>query len=385
MFGGSGEGYVQGEDDEGMEGVVVEEIRKLLGECQKGEVRRKVTKIREDPVEVPQGEEGEDGDASATEGQDGDGAEEEVQEPESEEDDEPAPTRTITIICVGGGAGSEVLALASTVRSLGTPAKVVVQAVDSADWGQVLEEMVDVVADKWRLRSNRFQVEFIKRDVLANLPGGKKERGIGREEREREEEEARKAIEAVSLKERSDASSAVSFTPSTTGGETSSVSTSSNRQPTIQYASAQLITLLFTTAELLTASRPQTLSFLSHLTTSCAPGTLLLIVESAGSFSAMSVGATQFPLEFLLDLVLAGGKDGKTGGWEIVEKEESRWWRLPEGVAKGYPLRLENMRYVFPFRSLFFFFFVILCLLSMSSLGGFLLLLLSVFPLKYNF
>jgi hypothetical protein len=361
MFGGSGEGYEEGEDrdderrERGMEGVVVEEIRKLLGECKDGEVRRKVTKIREEVVEVPKEEgEGEDGEGAA-EGSDEEDGEAAAAEPESEsEDDEPASSRTITIICIGGGAGSEVLALASTVRSLGTPAKVHVQAVDSADWGAVLGEMMDVVVDKWRLPKTRFDVEFVKRDVLVGLPGGKKERGVGREEREREEEEARKAIESVSLEERSEAASTISARPTPNPSTSAQPAAVASRQPTIKYSSADLITLLFTTAELLTASRPQTLSFLSHLTTSCAKGTLLLIVESAGSFSAMSVGATQFPLEFLLDLVLAGGKDGKNGGWEIVEKEESRWWRLPEGVSKGYPLRLENMRCVsFPSFRLF--------------------------------
>lgn len=126
--------------------------------------------------------------------------------------------------------------------------------------------------------------------------------------------------------------------------------------------------MLFTTAELLTASRPQTLAFLSSLTLQTKPGTLLLIVESAGSFSALAVGKEKtFPLEFLLDFVLcvpglcafrvcqlltlmstfsAGGKGGDDGGWEIVRKEESRWYRLPEGVNKAYPLRLENMRCV---------------------------------------
>lgn len=273
-----------------------------------GETRRRTRKVKVEKVEPTEEELAEKEAARLEAGEDSEEEEEHEEEEEEDEGDEEMPTRDLNIVCIGGGAGSEVLAICAVVREQGTPARVNVQAVDMADWGMVLEEMTDVVEDKWRLSKNRLDVSFVRQDVIAGFTP--------------KEVASTEAANALALSK----GKAVATNP-------------------VRYDTADLITLLFTTAELLTSSRASTLSFLSLLTQQTKPGTLLMIVESAGSFSALAVGKEKtFPLEFLLDFVLAGGKAGDGGGWEIVQKEESRWYRLPDGAARAYPLRLENMR-----------------------------------------
>jgi 25S rRNA (uracil2843-N3)-methyltransferase len=202
-------------------------------------------------------------------------------------------SRSINVLSLGAGPCSELFAVASLVLTSGTPAQVDLQCVDSAAFGPIVETAAASIRESWGVGENRLKVDYLQRDLLSDA---------GQEQ--------------------------------------------------MRVEQADLITLLYTTHELLVASRAATLKLLASLTQRAKPGTLLLMVESAGSFSAMPVGpsssggeAKQFPLEFLLDLVLAGGRGGK-GDWEIVEKEESRWFRVPDGVGKGYPVRLENMRCV---------------------------------------
>lgn len=202
-------------------------------------------------------------------------------------------TREINILSLGGGPCSELFAIASLMLTSGTPAKVNLQLIDSAAFGPIVDTAREAVQELWGVGENRLEVDYLQQDLLSDV--------------------------------------------------------NSNA---MRVESADLITLLYTTHELLIASRTATLKMLASVTQRSKPGTLLVMVESAGSFSAMPVGssttgeAKQFPLEFLLDLVLAGGRGAK-GDWEIVDKEESRWFRIPEGVGRGYPVRLENMRRVF--------------------------------------
>jgi len=148
-----------------------------------------------------------------------------------------------------------------------------------------------------------------------------------------------------------------------------------------------LITLLFTLNELYAAGGIKlTTIFLRALTGALAPGTLLLVVDSPGSYSEAAVGkeARKYPMQWLLDHTLlstsspasgprqrtgvdtAGSSDGTktnantdTGGdrdadegqeevveaytWQKIESSDSTWFRLPDGLR--YPIQLENMRY----------------------------------------
>ena len=110
--------------------------------------------------------------------------------------------------------------------------------------------------------------------------------------------------------------------------------------------STSLITLLFTTNELFTQSTPKASSFLSGLADRLSSGALLLVVESAGNYSMVKVGEKEYPMPWLLDLILLGRPgDGDSGMWKKIVSEDSVWYRLPKGGLK-YPIELENMRYL---------------------------------------
>lgn len=116
-----------------------------------------------------------------------------------------------------------------------------------------------------------------------------------------------------------------------------------------------LFTLLFTLNELYTSSIPKTTAFLLKLTTTVKPGTLLLVVDSPGSYSETTLGSgmKQYPMHWLLDHTLVPSKseedekddkiEKKQPEWEKVVSETSKWFRIPEGMR--YPIPLENMRY----------------------------------------
>jgi 25S rRNA (uracil2843-N3)-methyltransferase len=140
-----------------------------------------------------------------------------------------------------------------------------------------------------------------------------------------------------------------------------------------------LITLMFTLNELYSTSVSSTQRFLLDLTTALPTGALLLVVDSPGSYSTVKVGQSEkkYPMSWLLEHVLLttasaaatakrqqaassidNGQDNgaeKEGDqrprrkedppvWEEVLSEDSKWNRLPEDGLK-YPIELENMRY----------------------------------------
>lgn len=110
-----------------------------------------------------------------------------------------------------------------------------------------------------------------------------------------------------------------------------------------------LLTLLFTLNELYTTSIGKTTAFILNLTSSTKPGTLLLVVDSPGSYSETVVGteAKRYPMQWLLDHILLGTEktrgEESAANWLKVFSDDSRWFRLPDGLR--YPIPLENMRY----------------------------------------
>ncbi|KAF2969603.1 hypothetical protein GQX73_g3980 [Xylaria multiplex] len=122
---------------------------------------------------------------------------------------------------------------------------------------------------------------------------------------------------------------------------------------------AMLITLLFTLNELYTASGiKRTTSFLRLLSALAPENTLLLVIDSPGSYSEAAVGrdAKRYPMQWLLDHTLVppapnprrempGDAGEREPGckWEKIESCDSVWFRVAEGLR--YPIPLENMRY----------------------------------------
>lgn len=107
-----------------------------------------------------------------------------------------------------------------------------------------------------------------------------------------------------------------------------------------------LVTLFFTLNELFTAGGiGKTTTFLLTLTSVLPPGSLLLVIDSPGSYSETTVGkeAKRYPMQWLLDKILLQAEDGRDALWDKVEEKESVWFRL--GQELRYPIPLEDMRY----------------------------------------
>ncbi|CAM1500963.1 Fc.00g101250.m01.CDS01 [Cosmosporella sp. VM-42] len=106
-----------------------------------------------------------------------------------------------------------------------------------------------------------------------------------------------------------------------------------------------LVTMLFTLNELYTSGGiAKTTKLLKSLGQVLASGSLVLVVDSPGSYSEAVLGKEKkrYPMQWLLDHTLL---ETETPGyeWEKLESQESVWFRLPEYLS--YPIPLENMRY----------------------------------------
>ena len=122
---------------------------------------------------------------------------------------------------------------------------------------------------------------------------------------------------------------------------------------------AHLTTCFFTLNELLQSSIPKTLKFLSQVIKSMTSGSGFLVIDSAGSFSDLKVNGKIYGMWNLLDLVFGcGGEKGVSkdpietfknsesssqveSGWEKVLSTESTWFR--GGGDLNYPIKLANV------------------------------------------
>lgn len=106
-----------------------------------------------------------------------------------------------------------------------------------------------------------------------------------------------------------------------------------------------VVTMLFTLNELYTSGGiAKTTKLLKNLGQVLPDASLLLVVDSPGSYSEAALGKEKkrYPMQWLLDHTLL---ETETTGyqWEKLVSEESVWFRLPEELS--YPISLENMRY----------------------------------------
>lgn len=118
-------------------------------------------------------------------------------------------------------------------------------------------------------------------------------------------------------------------------------------------STANLVTIMFTLNELFTTSLAKTTKMLLQLTEAMKVGSWLLVVDSPGSYSEVPLGASsstgpgdaatktkKYPMKWLLDHTLM---EVTRGRWEKVLEDDSRWFRVDGGVR--YVVELENMRY----------------------------------------
>lgn len=219
--------------------------------------------------------------------------------------------RTFRAVCIGGGAGAEIVALAAwTANGLehGRDLSCSTIMVDIASWQSVVDALHARIttppelsqyasaaakeANKAMLDADRYCVSFLQRDAL-----------------------------------------------DWTGPDLTETVRDTN-----------LVTLMFTLNELYSTSVAKTQQFLAMLTSGLRTGALLLVVDSPGSYSTVSINGAEkkYPMQWLLDHTLIGSP-AKTSGnglapkWEKIVSDESRWFRMPEGLQ--YPIDLENMRY----------------------------------------
>lgn len=108
---------------------------------------------------------------------------------------------------------------------------------------------------------------------------------------------------------------------------------------------AQVVTLFFTLNELYTGGGlGKTTRFLRALGRVLPADSLLLVVDSPGSYSEAAVGKEKkrYPMQWLLNHTLLESETPEYK-WERLDSHDSLWFRIPEGLI--YPIQLENMRY----------------------------------------
>lgn len=110
-----------------------------------------------------------------------------------------------------------------------------------------------------------------------------------------------------------------------------------------------LVTFFFTLNELYSHSVSSTTKLLLDLTASLQKNSILLVVDSPGSYSETNIGADtkKYPIHWLLDYCLlqtpSRESENMPPHWTKIMSHESTWFRVPEALR--YPIPLENMRY----------------------------------------
>lgn len=240
------------------------------------------------------------------------------------EDAESKRSPDLKVVCIGGGAGAEVVALAAACRLSETPSSLQITAVDNADWSDPISKLFAAIftppplpthaSEAFRARPenkamlqdpSKVGVTFLHQDVLS-WP-----------------------IESLNK--------------------------------TLQDAS--LCTVMFTLNELFTSSLSKTTAFLLQLTDAMPTGSQLLVVDSPGSYSEVTLGkdkdskaddenktpapSKKYPMKWLLDHTLLEVAAQGGAKWTKVESEDSLWFRIDQRDKERlrYAIELENMRY----------------------------------------
>ncbi|EED21508.1 conserved hypothetical protein [Talaromyces stipitatus ATCC 10500] len=111
----------------------------------------------------------------------------------------------------------------------------------------------------------------------------------------------------------------------------------------------RLISLMFTLNELFSTSISKTTQLLLRITDIASPGTMLMVVDSPGSYSTLSLSKSQvsdtqqqqrqYPMKFLLDHTLLNVAEAS---WEKIVSQNSRWFRKDVNNKLHYNVDLEG-------------------------------------------
>ncbi|OJJ49958.1 hypothetical protein ASPZODRAFT_89642 [Penicilliopsis zonata CBS 506.65] len=228
------------------------------------------------------------------------------------------------VVCIGGGAGAEIVALAAVWREMideqnsneerGLSPPLSVTAVDIADWSSVVNRLATALTSSSIVGSRTHPAPLLPTTTSLNV-----------------------TFQRTDVLRISD-------------GDLSGL---------LREESTALVTLMFTLNELFSTSMAKTTSFLLRMTDLLAPGTVLLVVDSPGSYSTLNmkkpsqpshqedstVSERRYPMKFLLDHTLLSVAEGK---WDRVCSQDSRWWRRDAarlGYDVGEGAGLEDMRF----------------------------------------
>lgn len=218
----------------------------------------------------------------------------------------------VRVVCIGGGAGAELVSLAAAAASQASDRRrpLHITAIDSADWRDVIESLTRAL--------------FQKPAVPAYVSSAARER-----------------IDYNAL----------------LSNETD-VKLTFRQQDVLSWPDSELredlrnsdiCTIMFTLNELFTSSMAKATSFLLKLTDAMPAASRFVVVDSPGSYSEIKLGkdgtSKKYPMKWLLDHTLldVAGKDENLR-WEKEEDHDSVWFRLDQSKL-NYPVDLENMRY----------------------------------------
>ena len=314
------------------------------------------------------------------------------------------------VVCIGGGAGAEVVALNAVVQLLGEDEElqldVDIHAVDIADWGDVLEKLDGALEGSSTRRAEALRPASSKISSTSSIiPQGQSPITTAEQSLEPTASQSTTTTPTTPTTitqdtERNlpqgDSLPSLHLSPSLTFHHTNILTLSLPSLQSLLFPTAPqtLITISFTLNELFTTSLPLTTKFLLTLSDVSPSGTVLLVVDSSGSYSEVGIGGgsgsnsgdgngnssndgggggggggirkggeqegrkekRRYPMQWLLDhtlLELTKGRDGEEAMWEKVMEDESRWFRLPTAATAGggkkgalrYVVELENMRY----------------------------------------
>lgn len=243
------------------------------------------------------------------------------------------PGLTKKIVCIGGGAGAELVALSAYSKLINYPYVTLddpesgskrsstyfaIKAIDIADWSMVLKEIHSCMTAAPPISEYSSAATKVANAAL------------------------------------------ISPVDCTLSFMQEDVLRMRNEDLASGFTNAVLVTLMFTLNELYSTSISSTTNLLLSLTMLLAPGALLLVVDSPGSYSTVSVGDVsstddgstrkRYPMQWLLDHTLlesaAIGTSKNASAerqWEKLESKESEWFRLSNELR--YPVSLEDMRY----------------------------------------
>lgn len=103
-----------------------------------------------------------------------------------------------------------------------------------------------------------------------------------------------------------------------------------------ELSTSDLVTFMFVLNELFSVSKSKTVNLLTQMVRQIALGSCILVVESAGSISEIQVGKQNLMLYNLLDRISC---------LKTVVSEDAMWYRPPPTLHHAFPSKLTNMRY----------------------------------------